>query len=127
MVTPQSLLLHSPPGILGTHAHAPGVSFKPLGPGREPRSTTWEFSDINITLTTGSLDFRAFLISDFQITSAQPELPLLFLHFGLVLLFSAMVVLLLLLISNITITLIQLLQIHIYLSAYIDMKVCLGS
>ena len=57
MVTPQSLLLHSPLGILGTLAHAPGVSFKPPGPGREPRSTTWESSNIAITQTAGSLFF----------------------------------------------------------------------
>ena len=55
MATPQSLLLHPPLGILGMHAHAPGVSFKPPGPGHEPRSTTWESSDIAITLTAGSL------------------------------------------------------------------------
>ena len=54
MVTPQSLLLHSLLGILGTHAHAPGVSFKPPGPGCEPQSTTWESSDIAIMLTAGS-------------------------------------------------------------------------
>ena len=54
MVTPQSLLLHSPLGILGTLAHALGVSFKPPGLGREPWSTTWESSDIAITLTAGS-------------------------------------------------------------------------
>ena len=53
MATLQSLLLHSPLGILGTHAHVPGMSFKPLGPGREPWSTTWESSDIAITLTAG--------------------------------------------------------------------------
>ena len=53
MVTPQSLL-HSPLRILGTHAHMPGVSSKPPGPGREPRSTMWESSDIAITLTAGS-------------------------------------------------------------------------
>ena len=56
MVTPQSLLLHSPLEILGMHAHAPGVSFKPLGPGREPWSAMWESSNIAITLTAGSLD-----------------------------------------------------------------------
>ena len=39
--------------ILGTHAHSPDVSFKPPGPGREPQSTTWESSDIAITLTAG--------------------------------------------------------------------------
>ena len=46
-------LLHSPLGILGTHAHVPGVSFKPPGPGCEPRSTTWESSNIAIMLTAG--------------------------------------------------------------------------
>ena len=51
----QSLLLHSPLGILGTHAHAPSVSFKPLGLGHEPRLTTWEASDIAITLTAGPM------------------------------------------------------------------------
>ena len=50
----QSLLLHSPLRILSTHAQAPSVSFKSLGPGREPRSTTWESSDIVIMLTAGS-------------------------------------------------------------------------
>ena len=53
MVMLQSLLLHSPLGILGTHAHAPGVSFKPPGPGLELQSTTWESSDIAITLSAG--------------------------------------------------------------------------
>ena len=52
MVMSQSLL-HSPLGILGTHAHVPGVSFKPQGMGREPRSTMWESSNIAITLTAG--------------------------------------------------------------------------
>ena len=61
MVTPQSLLLHSPLGILGTHAHAPGVSFKPPGPGRELPSTIWESSDIAITLTAGPFQ-RDFLL-----------------------------------------------------------------
>ena len=60
MATLQSLLLHSPLGILGTHAHTPGVSFKPPGPGREARSTTWESSDIAIMLTAGSLEFSFF-------------------------------------------------------------------
>ena len=50
---PQSLLLHSPLGILGTHAHVPSMSFKPPGLGREPRSTTRESSDIAIMLTAG--------------------------------------------------------------------------
>ena len=50
---PQSLLLHSPLEILGTHAHTPGVDFKPPGLGRKPRST----SDIAITLTAGSPHF----------------------------------------------------------------------
>ena len=54
MATPQSLLLHSPLGILGTHTHVPGMSFKPPGPGRELWSTTWESSDIAITLTADS-------------------------------------------------------------------------
>ena len=54
MAMPQSLLLHSPLGILGTHAHAHDVSFKHPGPGRRPRSTTWESSDMAITLTAGS-------------------------------------------------------------------------
>ena len=53
MVTPQSLLLHSSLGFLGTHAHAPGVSFKPSGPGRKPWLTTWESSDIAIMVTAG--------------------------------------------------------------------------
>ena len=44
----------SPLGILGTHAHAPSVRFKPPGLGHEPRSTTWESSDIAITPTAGS-------------------------------------------------------------------------
>ena len=39
--------------ILGTHAHAPGVSFKLPGPGREPQLTMWESRDIAITLTAG--------------------------------------------------------------------------
>ena len=52
---PQSLLLHSPLRILGTHAHTPSVSFKPPGLGREPQSTTWESSNVAITLTAGPL------------------------------------------------------------------------
>ena len=55
MVTLQSLLLHSPLEILGTHAHVPGVSFKPPGPRHAPRSTTWESSDIAIMLTADPL------------------------------------------------------------------------
>ena len=36
MATPQSLLLYSPFGILGTHAHTHAWrEFKPLGPGRD--------------------------------------------------------------------------------------------
>ena len=54
MVMLQSLLLHSPLRILGTHAHMPSVSFKPPGLGRELRSTTWESSNIAITLTADS-------------------------------------------------------------------------
>ena len=54
MVTLQSLLLHSPLGVLGTHAHVPGVSFKPPSPGREPQTAMWQSSDIAITLTAGS-------------------------------------------------------------------------
>ena len=65
MVTPQSLLLHSPLRILGTHTHAPSVSFKPPGPGRKPRSTTWESRDIAITLTAGSLN-SYFCVSVFN-------------------------------------------------------------
>ena len=65
MVTPQSLLLHSPLGILGTHAHAPGVSFKPPGLGREPRLTTWESSVIAITLTAGLPKVPTFFLSFF--------------------------------------------------------------
>ena len=53
MATLQSFLLHSPFRILGPHAHVPGVSFKPPGPGREPRLTTWESNNIAITLTAG--------------------------------------------------------------------------
>ena len=64
MVTLQSLLLHSPLRILGTHAHVPGVSFKPPGLGHELWSTTWESSDIAITLTAGpTTDF--FVVVDF--------------------------------------------------------------
>ena len=55
MAMPQSLLLHSPLGILGMHAHAPGVSFKPPGPGCKPQLTTWEFSDIAIMLIAGPI------------------------------------------------------------------------
>ena len=45
---PQSLLLHSPLGILGMHAHILSVSFKPPGPGLKLQSATWKSS----TLTT---------------------------------------------------------------------------
>ena len=55
MATPQSLLLHSPLGILGMHARVPGVSFKPPGLVHEPWSR--ESSDIAITLTAGFLFF----------------------------------------------------------------------
>ena len=65
----QSLLLRSPLRILGTHAHVPGVSFKPPGPGLELRSITWESSDIAIMLTAGSLKSyllqRSFLVRIF--------------------------------------------------------------
>ena len=64
---PQSLLLHSPLGILGTHAHAPGMSFKPPGPGRELRLTTWESSDIDITLTAGSLSFISDVLQSLKV------------------------------------------------------------
>ena len=47
----------SPLGILGTHVHMPGVSFKPPGPGHEPQSTTWESNDTAITLTAGPKGF----------------------------------------------------------------------
>ena len=63
MATLQSLLLHSPLGILGMHAHTPDMSSKPPGPGLKPQSTTWESSDIAITLTAGP-SFRDFFSED---------------------------------------------------------------
>ena len=53
MAMPQPLLLHSPIGILGTHAHAPSMSFKPPDPGLEPQLTMWESSDITIMPSAG--------------------------------------------------------------------------
>ena len=38
------------------------MSFKPPGPGRKPRSTTWESSDIAIMLTAGSHD--SYILKD---------------------------------------------------------------
>ena len=49
-------MIPSPPfssqdlGHARTHAQC---EFKPLGPGLEPRSTTWEYSDIDIMPTAG--------------------------------------------------------------------------
>ena len=42
----QSLLLHSPPGILGTRAHMAGLIFKSMVLGLKPQSAMWEPSDI---------------------------------------------------------------------------------
>ena len=56
MATPQSLLLHSPLRILGTHTHTHTRAqreFKPPGPGLELQSTTWQSSDIAIIPTAG--------------------------------------------------------------------------
>ena len=55
MTTPQSLLLHSPLGILGMHATTPDMGFKPLGPGLEQWSTMWESRDVTITAPAGPM------------------------------------------------------------------------
>ena len=68
MATLQSLLLHSPLGILSTHAHVPGVSFEPPGPGLKSQSTTWESSDIAIMLTAGPMVAANFGLEYISIT-----------------------------------------------------------
>ena len=57
VATLQSLLLHSPLGILGTHTHVPLVSFKSPDQELEPQSTTWESSDITILPSAGPILF----------------------------------------------------------------------
>ena len=50
---PESLLLHSPLGILSMHAHMPGLSFKSLGVELEPRLTMWESTSLTTTSPAG--------------------------------------------------------------------------
>ena len=63
------------------HAHAPGVSFKPPGPGREPRSTTWDSSDIATTLIAEPVARNIFMpvvYASYLLIVSQDRLYLLF-------------------------------------------------
>ena len=70
----QSLLLHSPLGILGTNADVPGMSFKPPGLGLELQLTTWESSNIAILPTADPPNQRPYSSHQDHVAELEAEL-----------------------------------------------------
>ena len=74
MTMPQSLLLHSPLRILGTHAHASSVNFKLLG----LVSTTCKSSEVTIMASADPIPWIYFRDLTFGIADSLSDLFILF-------------------------------------------------